>query len=187
MTEGDAIRLTIALVTGIVVSVTDLRDRRIPNRVTFPAAAAVIASAVTETVWRLLSTANSGSDSGSGITGTSADAFALTTALAPVALAVLGAVVAGSAMFVLAWFGTLGFGDVKLAAVLGAALLPVFGWHALGLAFVLSYVLAFPHALVLLIARRRGGGSSELAFGPYLVVGAGAAAVAGFASSSVHP
>lgn len=149
-------RLVATLAAGVVVSVIDVRERRIPNVVTYPVLAAVFASAFVESLWRACeSTFPPAPDVWSA---------AVTSALGTLALA--------SPFFALAWFGTLGFGDVKLAAVLGAGLLPVTGWGGLAIAFGAAYLLALPHALVALIRRTRGGADTELPFGPYLVAGA---------------
>ncbi|MGO2112608.1 MAG: hypothetical protein ACTH31_13450 [Pseudoclavibacter sp.] len=170
MTEGDALRLAVALVAGVVASVVDVRERRIPNLVTFPAAATIIVLAAAEGIWRIAARGAVAGESSRYMTAAadedafdagafSPDAFSAGSVLSdltPLGLSLLGAVAAGGVLFVLAWFGTLGLGDVKLAAALGAAMLPAFGWASLGLGFVLSYMFALPHALAVLVAGRRG-------------------------------
>lgn len=70
----------------------------------------------------------------------------------------------------LAWAaGQLGLGDVKLSISLAAALTAV-SWKALGLATVLSFLLAGAVAVFLLIFRK-GSWRQRLALGPWLVVG----------------
>ena len=79
--------------------------------------------------------------------------------------AVLAAAICGGGFWLLHLLGrgALGFGDVKLAAVIGAATALV-SWTAVLYALVAGCVLAIAWA----IARRR----SELAFGPWLALGA---------------
>ncbi|WP_238324160.1 prepilin peptidase [Salinispora pacifica] len=72
-------------------------------------------------------------------------------------------IVAGSGM---------GLGDVRLAALLGAALGAI-SWPAVFLGGLLPFVLAVPEALARLALRR----AHSIAFGPYLVAGALIAAV----------
>lgn len=69
----------------------------------------------------------------------------------------------------------LGMGDVRLAAVLGAAL-GVGGWDAVLLGSVLPYLLALPFAAAHL-ARYRCAAGGQLPFGPFLVAGAVLAAI----------
>ncbi|WFE51220.1 hypothetical protein [Micromonospora sp. WMMD1155] len=68
----------------------------------------------------------------------------------------------------------MGMGDVRLAALLGAAL-GATGWPTVLLGGLLPFVLAVPEALARLALHR----APNLAFGPYLVTGALVAAVAG--------
>ncbi|WP_309231938.1 peptidase A24 [Micromonospora tarensis] len=83
--------------------------------------------------------------------------------------ATLAAAAVGSAFLLLAVVGGsgLGLGDVRLAALLGAALGP-FGWRAVFVGAVLPYALAAPEALTRLALR----GDPDIAFGPYLLAGA---------------
>ncbi|MGC4885772.1 prepilin peptidase [Micromonospora sp. DT227] len=62
---------------------------------------------------------------------------------------------------------SVGLGDVRLAALLGAAL-GALGWPTVFYGALLPYPLAVPEAVIRLALRR----SRDLAFGPYLVVGA---------------
>lgn len=66
--------------------------------------------------------------------------------------------------------GGLGFGDVKLAAVLGF-LLGWVGWPAVGLGLVLPHLINGPVALFLLVTGRARRGTA-LPFGPALLAGA---------------
>lgn len=79
--------------------------------------------------------------------------------------ALLGALACGSAMFLLAVVsrGAIGGGDVKLMAVVGAAL----GWRWGFVALLLAQLAAALPALVLLATGRRGR-KSALPFGPFL-------------------
>ena len=145
------LRMLAVLAIGVVAAVIDAQHRRIPNLLTAPTGAAVLASAAVESITR---------------TGLE---------WSPVLEVTGGGLAAGGALFVLAWFGTMGLGDVKLAAVLGAALVPISGWPFLLVAVAAAYLLAMPHAIIALVARRRGSTDRELPFGPYLVAGAAVA------------
>lgn len=180
VTPTEVLRLGIAIVVGVACSVIDLREHRIPNRLSIPAALAIIGSAACETVFRTIESLTV--SAGVPQSHTLHD---LLGAAEPIGLTLLGAAALGGVLLALAWFGTLGLGDVKLGIVLGGALLPAFGWPALAIAFIASYLLALPHALVLLIARRTGtahNARAELAFGPYLVAGSLAATLLGTVS-----
>ncbi|MBG0569012.1 prepilin peptidase [Actinoplanes aureus] len=91
--------------------------------------------------------------------------------------ALLGAIGLGGFYLLIALSlpGKIGWGDVRLAAVLGAALGTIDG-NALVLGLVLAYVLVFPFALIL---RRRptSEASAEVPFGPFLASGAIIAAI----------
>ena len=74
----------------------------------------------------------------------------------------------------------LGFGDVKLAGML-ATPLAWLGWGELVAGLVLPFVLGGVWALALVVTRRARRGTA-VPFGPFMVVGAGAAAVLGDAA-----
>lgn len=98
----------------------------------------------------------------------------------PAVTAALAGVVLGGGYLLLALFtpSQVGMGDVRLAAVLGAAL-GAGGWNAVLLGAALPYLLAVPFTVVLL--RPRSIGDGQVPFGPFLVSGAVlAAVVAGF-------
>lgn len=148
--ENIASWLTLALFVGfgIPISIIDAREHRIPNRLLFPLAASVFASLTAQTA-------------------VSGDWWRL-----------LGAVGLGAALWgvyaAMSLFGAIGYGDVKLGAVIGLLL----GWHSITAviaATVLAYLLSAPHAIAL-IARR--GSGQRLPFGPYLIAGAVVAAAA---------
>ncbi|MEN1973973.1 prepilin peptidase [Cellulomonas sp. P4] len=97
---------------------------------------------------------------------------------------VLGRSLLGAAAFALAygliWVvypGGMGLGDVKLAGLLGL-LLGWFGWGAVVVGFFAAFLLAGLVVLGLLAARRIGR-RSAVAFGPWMLVGAAVGAVAG--------
>jgi leader peptidase (prepilin peptidase)/N-methyltransferase len=64
----------------------------------------------------------------------------------------------------------MGFGDIKLAGLLGAALAWV-GWGALAVGGFGAFLVGGLYAIGLLIARRAGRGSG-VPFGPWMVLGA---------------
>ncbi|HET9517346.1 MAG TPA: A24 family peptidase [Actinoplanes sp.] len=86
--------------------------------------------------------------------------------------AVLGAGLLGLAYLLILILpgGPLGFGDVKLAAVLGFAL-GFAGWPAVLLGAVTPHLINGPVAVVLLVSRRAGR-RAALPFGPALLAGA---------------
>ncbi|WP_229073382.1 hypothetical protein [Actinoplanes sp. DH11] len=63
----------------------------------------------------------------------------------------------------------IGLGDVRLAAVLGAAL-GIGGWSPIVLGVILPYVVVFPFAVAYLL--RGASRKAQLPFGPFLVAGA---------------
>ncbi|WP_181788017.1 prepilin peptidase, partial [Streptomyces phytophilus] len=93
--------------------------------------------------------------------------------------AVLGGIALGAAYFVLFFINPagMGFGDVKLALVLGVAL----GWYGWDVLFTGSFaglLLGAGYAVTMLAARRVGR-KTGIAFGPFMIVGAFAGLVAG--------
>jgi prepilin peptidase CpaA len=107
--------LTVALLFG--ATVTDLRSRRIPNFLTFPAAGAgLVLHALQE-----------------GSTG--------------LALSLTGAVVAPGILMLLRVFRRLGMGDVKLSAAVGALLGPAVGGIAMLATGVAGGLLALGYML----------------------------------------
>jgi leader peptidase (prepilin peptidase) / N-methyltransferase len=131
---------------GIVLGAVDLAVHRLPDRVVFPAAAAVAAALLADAAvlgtWPDLLRA--------GAAGAAAGGGALLAAL----LAPAG----------------LGLGDVKLLGLLGLVLGWV-GWGALLAGVLLGLVVGAAGALAL-VATRRAGWRTAVPFGPPLIAGA---------------
>ena len=94
MSEAITLKSVVVVIVGIAACVTDLRSRRIPNVLTFGAAAAALVYGVVVGGWWGL------------------------------AMAALGWLVGAAAFFIPFALGGLGAGDVKLLAALGAWLGP---------------------------------------------------------------
>lgn len=88
--------------------------------------------------------------------------------------AVLAMVVVGVGYFILAFISptSLGLGDVKLSLVLGLVL-GWFGWQAVFFG-ILGGFIALAVVALALMAVRRASIKSDLAFGPWMIVGAAA-------------
>lgn len=138
----------IYVVGGVLISWIDLDVQRIPDRILATWAplvgVTVTAAAVNGPDWGLL------------------------------ARAAAGAAGLGAWFIALALAGSMGFGDVKLAAVTGV-LTGALGWVALALSVLVGFT-AGAIAGVGLLARGRDP-SSHLAFGPAIVLGAAVAAL----------
>jgi len=130
------------------VTVIDLRELRIPNRLTGPAAIAAL-----PLLW--LSSRADWSD-------------------ISVQRALLGALVLGGIYFVIAmnpFFPSgMGFGDVKLAPILGAQL-AFFGWAPLVRGLFFAHLLG-GLAAIAVIASRKGGLKTGFPHGPFMCAGA---------------
>lgn len=139
--------LVIGLVAAVVASVVDLKERRLPNRVVLPASAAVFV---------FIAAAALGGEPARSV------------------VALAAGVVAFLAYGAVWWLRptALGYGDVKLAGLLGL----VTGWVGVSVALA-AVVLAFCGAAVVAIALLVVGRSrnSELPFGPFMSAGALAA------------
>jgi leader peptidase (prepilin peptidase)/N-methyltransferase len=126
----------LAAVTPELIRV-DLRERRLPNRLVLPALGLGLAAIVVEWVQ---------------------------TGVLPIAPLAAAGAYAGF-LLVLALFGGMGMGDVKLGAALGlASWTPTVGVLSPVIAFLAGGVFS-----VVLLARRGRGGS--IAFGPFLLAG----------------
>lgn len=132
-------------VTMVLLGITDIDTKLIPNRILGPATVAFAVLLVAG--WAL--DASSGS----------------------VLRAGLGAVAYFAAMYALALVarGGLGFGDVKLAFLIGMAT-GFFGWGPVILAGVLGFVIGGLTSIVLLVTRRLSR-KDAIPFGPFMIVG----------------
>jgi leader peptidase (prepilin peptidase)/N-methyltransferase len=139
-----------SVAAGVLLSVIDLRERLLPNRVLLPATVGALllltAAAAAGDRWDdLLRAVLAG-----------AAAFAVLLAMALVSPAGMG------------------MGDVKLAGLLGL-LLGWLGWPVVVAGFLLGFVLQAVLGLALMVLRRAGR-DTELPFGPALVLGTAVAA-----------
>lgn len=144
----DTLRVALAVCAvagGLWLAIIDAREHRVPNAIVYPLGVVVLGLTLS------LATASHHPEQ------------LLWAPLAGVAL--------GACYFLLGLIGAVGFGDVKLAVVIGIAL-SWFGWPALLAATALAYVLALPHAIVLATRKRRSGLAARLPFGPYMIAGA---------------
>jgi len=96
--------------------------------------------------------------------------------------ALLRALIGGAALWVLYFVllavkGGMGFGDVKLAGVLGAGL-GWLGWGPLVIGAFAAFLLGGLFGLALIVARRAGG-KTKVPFGPWMVLGAAVGVAAG--------
>ena len=133
---------------SVALGVIDARTKRLPDRIVFPLYGSGLAG-LTLASWL-------GRDRG-----------ALVTALASMA-------VLYGLFYLLAMFGPMGYGDVKLAGVLGLHL----GWLGLSVVYagvLLGTVGAALVALTLLALRRARIGETQIPYGPYLLAVAWAA------------
>lgn len=139
----------LALGCALLVAI-DLACHRLPDVVTGPTAAVLLAGLAVEAL--------------------------RTDAWPDLGRALLAGLVLGAAFLALALVSpsSLGLGDVKLAALLGV-FLGWFGWPTVLVAVVATFLLGGLVALALVLSRRASR-STQLAFGPWLVVGAGVAA-----------
>jgi leader peptidase (prepilin peptidase)/N-methyltransferase len=131
---------------SVALAMIDVEVHRLPNSIVLPA---YIVAAVTLTVASVI---------------TDDYAQLLRAGIGMVALAVLYFVIA------VAYPGGMGFGDVKLAGVLGAYL-GWAGWGALVTGSLLAFVLGGIFGLVLILTKRQGR-KSGIPFGPWMVAGA---------------
>lgn len=91
------------------------------------------------------------------------------------------------AFYFVTWFvypSGIGFGDVKLAGVLGLAL-GWLGWEELVVGWFAAFLVAGVYALVLVLARRAGR-RTGIAFGPWMLIGAAIGIAAGDALAAAY-
>lgn len=141
------------MVMAVRLTVIDIKHQLLPNRIVFPSAAVA------------------------GVLLLSASLFMLDGATA--LRTVLGAAVMWAVYVVLRLISpsSMGYGDVKLAFVLGLYLGFV-SWQAVLWGTVLAFLLGAVWGLVL-IASRRGTGKTQIPFGPFMLAGALVALVVG--------
>lgn len=140
---GWALILAFAVV-GIVMSVHDVRDRRLPDLLTLP-----LATGLFTAVWTLAL------GTGDIMAGLIATGAALALALV---------------LFVGAMVGGVGAGDLKLALSVGL-LTGWFGFLPPVYALLATFLLPLPYAIIGVIRRSRGAQIADVPFGPYLVAG----------------
>lgn len=128
------------------ITVIDLRELRVPNRLLKPAAVAAVPLLViaASSTWPDLSLVRG----------------------------LLGAVAMGAIYFVLALIhpAGMGFGDVKLSPLIGATL-GLFGWVPFARGLFLAFLIVGPVAIVLLVLQRAGA-KTGLPFAPFMAAGA---------------
>ena len=134
----DAVLDAAAILVVLVAAVTDLRSRRIPNWLTLPAI--VLAPLALAASGRWLEAA----------------------------LAVAGVLICGAIPAVLCWRGTVGAGDVKLCAALGALAGPIPGLHV----ELAAFVLVAGWSLVHFLRHPDPESRREVPFAPALAAGA---------------
>lgn len=160
MASGSALAPVFALLAyvvfagaSIVLTLVDIRIRRLPDAIVVPTFAAVLVLFLAAAL-------------------TAGDPTPLLRALGGATIAF-----AGYLLVSLASRGGMGFGDVKLAAVVGLATAWT-AWSAVIVATVSAFVLAGVLGLVLL-ALRRAGRDASVPFGPWMLVGAWIGILAG--------
>lgn len=139
---------------SLVLIVTDVRTRRIPNRVVLPADLLVIGL--------LLAAILTGSTEAPRDPGRDTAAAAFETVGAAAALTVLLLVLA------LVSRGALGGGDVKLAPLAGAALGYFGGWAGAVAGTLVAFALAALAGIALVLGKRR---TADIPFAPALLIG----------------
>ncbi len=141
---------------GVALALIDLDTHRLPDALVLPSYVAM-AALLTLASWNPTGTSDWGALARAGIGA--AAMFVVYFAL------------------VLVYPAGMGFGDVKLAGVLGMVL-GWYGWSALAVGFFLPFVLGGLFALGL-IAVRKATRKSGVPFGPWMVLGAGLGIVLG--------
>ncbi|MDR6867780.1 leader peptidase (prepilin peptidase)/N-methyltransferase [Microbacterium resistens] len=134
------------LVAGAVLVVIDIAEHRLPDRIVLPMIGALLAVVLIDAVW-------------------SGDAVDLGRSSA-------GALLLGGFYALLRRLseGGVGGGDVKLAVAIGL-LLGWHGWRALIVGGAAAFVLGAAAAGAL-IAARRADARTQIAFGPWMIMGA---------------
>lgn len=158
----DILVITAIVIWGIAtlwLSLVDLRTHTLPTRVIWSTAAAVWIVYVAASVLEARS---------AGLIG-----------------AAIGAAVCGGALAAVhfAHPPSMGFGDVRLATLNGL-LCGWWGWRAALLGLAAGFLAALPEAIVTLV---REGSRASRPLGPYLVIGAAAAAIWSAVTSGLVP
>ena len=150
-------------VMAVRLTVIDVRHHLLPNRIVFPSYAVA-------GVLLLAAAAFAGAGAGQGSAGPVAGLMAV-----PALRVVAGAAILWLFYFILrfAYPPGMGFGDVKLAGVLGMYL-GYLGWGHLFAGTFLAFLLGGIWSIALLAARR-GTLKSSIPFGPFMLAGAAAA------------
>ena len=138
--------LAAAAALGLVLSVVDARTRRLPNRLVLPLYPLGLGLAVVVAL-----------DRGSPL---------------PVVQALVSSIVLFAVFALFHRGGGMGGGDVKLAGALGLVT-GAYGWEVAAVGTALAFTAGGATALALIAGRRREA-SRRIAFGPFLVAGAGA-------------
>lgn len=143
---GEWVALILFTAAGALLAFLDATTRRLPNRGTIPFATGMLG------YWLGLALA------------TGEWALLTQAILCAIALTIITGIIAA--------VGSLAFGDVKLAITIGL-LTGWFSWMLPLYAIAAGYLLAIPHAALLIARRRRNpDADNRLPFGPYLVAGA---------------
>jgi leader peptidase (prepilin peptidase)/N-methyltransferase len=150
-------------VMAVRLTLIDVRHHLLPNRIVFPSYAVA-------GVLLLAAVASAGAGGGDGAAGSVAGLIAV-----PALRVVAGAAILWLFYFILrfAYPPGMGFGDVKLAGVLGLYL-GYLGWGHLFAGTFLAFLLGGVWSIALLAARR-GTLKSSIPFGPFMLAGAAAA------------
>lgn len=150
-------------VMAVRLTVIDVRHHLLPNRIVFPSYAVA-------GVLLLAAAAFAGAGAGQGEAGPVGGLMAV-----PALRVVAGAAILWLFYFILrfAYPPGMGFGDVKLAGVLGMYL-GYLGWGHLFAGTFLAFLLGGLWSIALLAARR-GTLKSSIPFGPFMLAGAAAA------------
>ena len=137
---------------SLALAIIDAETRRLPNALVLPAypVAAVLLTVVA----------------------------ALTGSWSSLLMALVGGVILGGLylLLALAWPAGMGWGDVKLAGVIGI-LLGWLGWEALAVGSIAAFLLGGIVGIALLLAGR--GPKAQVPFGPWMLVGAWIGILAG--------
>jgi leader peptidase (prepilin peptidase)/N-methyltransferase len=153
-------------VMAVRLTVIDVRHHLLPNRIVFPSYAVAGVLLLTAAIF---------ADAGTGAAAQGPGGWSAGLMAVPALRIVAGAAILWLFYFLLrfAYPPGMGFGDVKLAGVLGMYL-GYLGWGHLFAGTFLAFLLGGLWSLALLAARR-GTLKSSIPFGPFMLAGAAAA------------